>query len=117
MKRSFVLALLVAGLVLGTAGSVFATGSVTVATGGGSISADTVGGSSTALTGPVIAETDEAGMSTGSMILNAPAGFHFDTSAAVTITVTDNIPGGTFFIRTPKSTQSIPLQVKGTQRR
>ncbi len=92
MKRSFVLALLVAGLVLGTAGSVFATGSVTVATGGGSISADTVGGSSTALTGPVIAETDEAGMSTGSMILNAPAGFHFDTSAAVTITVTDNDP-------------------------
>ena len=49
------------GVLLG-ANSAFATATVTVATGGSAISADSTGGTSTNLTGPVITETDCSGM-------------------------------------------------------
>jgi len=70
-----------------------ATGSVTVATGGSAIWAGTAGnggnGTFTTLTGPSIAETNNQGMPAGSMILTAPSGYEFDTSAnSVTVTVT-----------------------------
>lgn len=53
----------------------------TPATGGSAISADSVGGTYTILTGPVISETDTGGMQIGSYILTAPAGFQFNTTA------------------------------------
>ncbi len=70
------------------------TGNVTVATGGSAISADATGGTYTTLTGPVISETNGAGMSLGSIILTAPSGFQFDTTAN-SVTVTVGGSGGT----------------------
>ncbi len=53
--------------------------SITPATGGSSISADTTGGAYTGLTGPVITENTKGSVGTGTIILNAPSGFIFDT--------------------------------------
>jgi len=50
----------------------------TAATGGGAISADTVGGTWTALTGPVYSEVASGNIGVGTIILNAPSGFVFD---------------------------------------
>ena len=52
---------------------------VTPATGGAAISADTAGGTYTTLTGPVLAENGTAQIGMGTLILNAPSGFVFDT--------------------------------------
>jgi len=61
---------------------------VTAATGGSAISADTVGGTYTTLTGPVLAEGAHLDISTtGTIVLNAPSGFQFNTAATVTATV------------------------------
>jgi MSHA biogenesis protein MshQ len=60
---------------------------VTAATGGGAISADTAGVSWTALTGPVLAESGTASIGTGTIVLNAPAGFQFNTAAPVMVSV------------------------------
>jgi len=70
-----------------------ANASVTVATPVSAISADTASpggtGAYTALTGPAIVELNGAGMRAGTMILTAPSGFQFDTTAnSVTVTVT-----------------------------
>ena len=68
---------------------------VTPATGGSSISADTTGGSFTALTGPIITEStagevDGGGGGAGkSIILDVPSGFIFNTASTVIATVTD----------------------------
>ena len=83
------------------------TGTVTAATGGSAISADTNSttgnGAFTTLTGPVINETNNTGMPVGTMILNAPAGFEFDTAAnSVTVTVTGT--GTLAYINTLAST-------------
>ncbi|HVC10910.1 MAG TPA: DUF2341 domain-containing protein [Burkholderiales bacterium] len=77
--------------VLGCAGAALAQ-SVTVipATGGGAISADNVGGAWTTLTGPELDETRNGGsgsIEAGTIVLNAPAGFEFDTLSTVTVTV------------------------------
>ncbi len=62
---------------------------VTPATGGGAISASTAGGAYTTLTGPVLTESDAGAIQTGTIILNAPAGFEFDTGGtAPTVLVT-----------------------------
>lgn len=50
------------------------------ATGGSSISADTTGGAYTLLVGPTITEGATADIKKGTIILNAPSGFIFDTS-------------------------------------
>jgi hypothetical protein len=55
------------------------TSPVTPATGGTAISADTTGGAYTTLTGPVYTEAAVGAVGTGTLILNAPAGFVFDT--------------------------------------
>jgi len=83
------------------------SGTVTAATGGGAISADTNSttgtGAFTTLTGPVINETNNTGMPVGTMILTAPAGFEFDTAAnSVTVTVTGT--GTRAYINTLAST-------------
>ncbi|MEX2354019.1 MAG: LamG-like jellyroll fold domain-containing protein, partial [Gammaproteobacteria bacterium] len=72
-----------------TAGTAAVT---TPASGGGAISSDTAAaapgnGSFTSLTGPVIDETNTAGMAVGSYTLSAPAGFEFDTGTNVTIAI------------------------------
>lgn len=62
---------------------------VTPATGGGAISADTAGGTPwTTLAGPALSETSPGGMGKGSIVLNAPAGFEFNTGSTVTVAVT-----------------------------
>jgi hypothetical protein len=67
----------------------FATATRTPASGGSSISADTTGVTYTTLTGPVIAEGATADIGTGTIILNAPSGFIFDTGgSAPTVLVT-----------------------------
>ncbi len=83
-------ALLSATVMLAGTRSALATATVTTATGGSSISADTFGtGAATALTGPALVESNGTGMPTGSIILTAPSGFAFDTTAnSVTVTVT-----------------------------
>lgn len=52
---------------------------VTLATGGSAISADTTGGAYTSLTGPVISEGAVGDVNVGTIILNVPTGFVFDT--------------------------------------
>ncbi len=63
---------------------------VIAATGGGAISADSVGGAWTALTGPELDETSNGGngsFGTGTIVLNAPAGFEFNSAATVTVSI------------------------------
>ncbi|OGY29088.1 MAG: hypothetical protein A3J50_02270 [Candidatus Woykebacteria bacterium RIFCSPHIGHO2_02_FULL_43_16b] len=67
-----------------------AAASVSVATNGTSISADTVGGSYTALSGPAISEDVVGDIGTGTIIVTSPTGFEFDTSSNVTA---DVVPG------------------------
>jgi fibronectin-binding autotransporter adhesin len=60
----------------------FGPGSLLVpATGGTAISADTTGNAYTSLTGPVYTEIQSGNVGTGTIILNAPAGFVFATNA------------------------------------
>src|SRR6266699_1405568 len=63
---------------------------VTAATGGSAISADFAGGSYTNLTGPSIAEVNAGDIGTGTIILNAPAGFTFNNSVTVTPSVSSS---------------------------
>lgn len=61
---------------------------VTAATGGSAISNSNIAsGTWTALTGPVLTENNPGGISTGTIILNAPTGFRFNAAAPVTVTV------------------------------
>src|SRR6266404_8870877 len=79
MKRLILAPILALGLaLLGAANSNAAT--VTPATGGTTISAGTVGGAWTSLTGPVYTESAGGDVGTGTIILNVPAGFIFDTN-------------------------------------
>jgi hypothetical protein len=62
----------------------------------GTISADTTGGAYKALTGPVIVEANLGEVGLGTIILNAPTGFVFNTAQNVTATVTNgSCSGGT----------------------
>ena len=54
------------------------TGTVVPATGGGTVSADSVGGGYYTLTGPAYEEGQEGNISAGTIVLNAPTGFEFD---------------------------------------
>jgi hypothetical protein len=60
---------------------IFTDAAITAASGGTAISADTVNGAFTPLTGPVIVETIVGDVNVGTIVLTAPAGFQFDTSA------------------------------------
>ena len=89
------LAVLAAGIVAvlalhGTAHA--APPAVTAATGGGAISADTsqgaAGAAFTSLTGPVLTEAAGGDITLGTIVLNAPSGFRFDTTATITLTPT-----------------------------
>ena len=71
----------------------FAAAAVTAATGGSAISADTAGGSYTALTGPVISEGVTADIGIGTIILNVPSGFIFDTGGTAPTVLVTRIAG------------------------
>jgi hypothetical protein len=74
-----------------------ATVTVTAATGGSAISADTNGtngtGTFTILSGPVLTEGAFGDIGTGTIILNAPSGFAFSTTSGVTATVSNLTSG------------------------
>lgn len=77
-------------LLFGVFQDVLATVTITTATGGSAISADTTGGTYTSLTGPVISGGASGDIGVGTIILNAPSGFNFSTTAnSVTATRTD----------------------------
>lgn len=90
MKLLFLLAM-VAGLGCSSLALAAPGVAITAATGGGAISSSTNGatgtGAYTLLTGPVLTENNPGGISTGTIILNAPPGFEFNTGANVTATV------------------------------
>ncbi|MCE9614680.1 MAG: hypothetical protein K8T26_10420 [Lentisphaerae bacterium] len=94
-----------AGLAL-TATTASGAVSLTTATGGSSISANTAGGTYTALTGPVVSEGANRDIGTGTIVLNAPSGFVFDTSAAVSVAVTrlDAGSGALLILSSPNAT-------------
>ena len=65
------------------------TGTVTPATGASAVSADNVGGTWTALTGPIYTESTSGNAGAGTIILNAPTGFEFDIGGtAPTVLIT-----------------------------
>ena len=83
------------GIGSGTSPSItVANVTMTPATGGEAISADSTGGSSASLTGPVYGEATSGDAGTGTVILNAPAGFEFDTSAPQPTVLVTRLAGG-----------------------
>ncbi len=78
---------------LGLFANLVHSASVTVATGASAIASNTapgcaVAGTWTAITGPKITEVSAGDIHTGTIVLNAPAGFEFNTASAVTVLVT-----------------------------
>ena len=95
-KPRFLVPLLFSLLFLVSARPAIATVSVTAATGGGSISADTAGAGFTSLTGPVLTESTKGSIGGGTIIFNAPTGFEWDTtSTSPTVTISGDTTGGT----------------------
>ncbi len=76
----------------------YAAATVTTATGGSAISADTTGGSYTTLTGPTITEGSNRDVpASGTIVLNAPSGFSFNTGATVAASIVKDNGTGTCF--------------------
>src|SRR5438046_4773875 len=69
-------------------------GTLTSATGGSAISADTTGGAYTSLTGPIYSEKASGDVGTGTIILNVPTGFVFDTGGTAPTVVVNRLAGG-----------------------
>ncbi len=93
LQRDMRVALLAGALSL-FAGSAFAKATVSTLASAG-ISADTFNGAPTALTGPTLDEGASQDIGAGTLMLNAPAGFQFDTTATVLVTVTKISGSGT----------------------
>jgi hypothetical protein len=66
----------------------------TPATGGSAISADATGGAWTTLTGPTYTENNPGEVGTGTIILNAPSGFLFDTGGTAPTVSSVKLSGG-----------------------
>src|ERR1051326_5064833 len=103
MKRTAIAVTLALGVAVFCVPRAFATVTVTAATGGSAISADATGGSYTALTGPTLTEGTAGEIGAGSIILNAPAGFIFNTNVSVTVSVTKLSVASTIASVTPNS--------------
>ncbi|TAJ78941.1 MAG: hypothetical protein EPO42_07060 [Gallionellaceae bacterium] len=95
---------------------------VTPASGGGAIPSGSAGGTWTALTGPTVTEGAVGGVGTGTIILNVPTGFEFDTTGTAptvlvtgdTATATNNInhvASGTALAVTSVTTTQITFTV------
>ena len=67
---------------------------ITSATGGSAISADDVGGAYTSLTGPAYDEAASGDAGVGTIILDVPSGFEFDTGGAAPTVLITRISGG-----------------------
>lgn len=96
LSASVTLGSLTAGLPVFTPVASAAT-SNSAATGGTLISFTTAGGAWTTLTGPIIAENNDSEIGDGTIILNAPAGFEFDTTGSaptVRVDCTSSCGGG-----------------------
>jgi hypothetical protein len=74
--------------------SLFTLDGVERATGGEAIPSSTVGGAYTTLTGPVYYEYAPGDVGTGTIILNAPSGFIFDTGGTAPTVRIDRLSGG-----------------------
>ena len=85
MNRTINLLAVISCLVAGT-NQVWATASVTKLA-NASLSADTTGATYTTLSGPALTEGAAGDIGTGTIVLNPPRGFVFDTTAIVTATV------------------------------
>jgi hypothetical protein len=72
---------------------VFFVGGVEPATGGDGIASSTAGGAWTTLTGPAYYEITNADVGTGTIILNAPSGFVFDTGGTAPTVRIDRLGG------------------------
>ena len=87
----FVTTFLVGEFFISNVASAYAT--ITAATGGTTISADTVGGVYTTLTGPVLSESAAGQIKSNNgqavITLTAPTGFEFDTSNHAIVTLTE----------------------------
>lgn len=79
--------LLSALLALVAAGAARAQVHVVPATGGAAISADDASAGWTSLAGPELDESSSGEIGTGTIVLNAPAGFEFNTASNVTVSV------------------------------
>src|SRR6185436_6664742 len=73
--------------------SMFTLDGVERATGGTAIPSSTAGGTYTTLTGPVYYEYAMGDVGTGTIILNAPAGFIFDTGGSAPTVRIDRLTG------------------------
>ncbi len=93
MKHFIAVLIAVISLVCGNRAFAASGVNVVAATGGSSISADTTGGTYTTLTGPSFTENNPGGVATGTIILNAPAGFVFNAAASVTVNLTHSGQG------------------------
>ncbi|HTV62415.1 MAG TPA: autotransporter-associated beta strand repeat-containing protein [Verrucomicrobiae bacterium] len=72
----------------------FGPGSLLVpATGGSAISADTTGGTYTSLAGPTYPEIESGDVGAGTIILNAPAGFIFNTNGPLPTVLITRVGG------------------------
>src|SRR5205814_2900502 len=69
------------------------TAQFTPATGGSAISADTVGGTFTSLTGPTYSENANGNVGTGTIILSVPSGFIFDTGGTAPTVLINRLSG------------------------
>src|SRR5258706_11461647 len=115
MKRLTIASTLALGLALLGAPNSDA-GTLTPATGGTSISAGTVGGAWTSLTGTVYTESTGGEVGTGTIILNVPAGFIFDTSCCPLPTMMINgDPSSSKNINNSANGGVTPLTVTSTQ--
>jgi len=115
MKRLILAPALALGLALLGASNSNA-GTVTPATGGAAISAGTVGGAWTSLTGPVYTESVGGEVGTGTIIVNVPAGFIFDTSCCPLPTVMiSGDPSSTKNINNSANGGVTPLTITSTQ--
>jgi hypothetical protein len=77
----------------GTSAGISVSARYAPAVGGGAISADTTGGSFTSLTGPSYTEFASGEVGTGTIILNAPTGFIFDTTAPTPTVLVTRLAG------------------------
>lgn len=94
--------LCIAALLFMHAGAWAVTGiTVTPASGGTTISADTAGATWTALTGPVLSENNPGGIGTGTIILTIPSGFQLNTSNPVTASISCSGSGSDMIVTSP----------------
>lgn len=90
-------------------------GTLTPATGGGAIPSETVGGAFTALAGPVYEEAVAGEVGTGTIVLQLPAGFEWNTAASPTMLVEKLGNGGSNINQVASGTRIAATSVTAQQ--